>query len=501
MFVLLALVLAAPVVPAKAHGKPRPKPAPAVQQAPPPPLCSGDYADALPVERATAIVDSARAPFVYAVRNTATYEHVYYGRDGKLRRVYLRSTVHGTGFGYRVLNGETLLVTNEHVASQPDVTDDEHRVDGVPEGSKKVREQLKIVRDETDDYEPGHIALTRVLVDPSADIAVVKAHRQLGVLPYRIGRSGALRPGNLVQVRGFPLGAFPALNTGKVLNPYTQDSERQWNHADFVVDALLNAGNSGSPVFAISCRTAEPELVGVYHAGYTEAAALNAVVAIDQLREELDTLKVPKRDPAGHSEITASDRDRLVKGIFSDASKTLVFPFGGRAVQAQLTDPSTLRFSILDDDFPLVTQEAMALVDRGATGFGTLDTVAVTVDGQATEVPAQALEGDVKEHFERLYDLIWKQALGVVEYRTRLAKGKPSADAFAESQAVRARLRKRTGEQKELLNICTFEADRGSFGATRAPPLAASAVGPPAPSVSPSIETPVQTSTVGPARP
>jgi len=83
-------------------------------------------------------------------------EHVYYGRDGKLRRAYLRSVVHGTAFAYRIVNGETQLVTNEHVASQPDVTDDEHAVEGVPTGSKKVREQLKIVRDETDDYEPGH---------------------------------------------------------------------------------------------------------------------------------------------------------------------------------------------------------------------------------------------------------------------------------------------------------------------------------------------------------
>jgi len=33
---------------------------------------------------------------------------------------------------------------------------------------------------------------------------------------------------------------------------------------------------------------------------------------------------------------------------------------------------------------------------------------------------------------------------------------------------VRQRLRKRTAEQKELLNICSFEADRANFGAARA---------------------------------
>jgi len=206
-----------------------------------------------------------------------------------------------------------------------------------------VREQLKIVHDENDDYEPGHVPLIKLLSDPPSDIAVLKAHRQLGVMPYRIGRSASLRAGNLVQVRGFPLGAFAALNTGKVLNPSTIDSERGWSHSDIMVDALLNAGNSGSPVFAISCRTAEPELVGVYHAAYTDAAALNAVIAIDQLRDELDTLKVPKRDPAGlHADITAQDRDRLVKLLFAEPTHSITFPFAARSVVATLVDPDTL---------------------------------------------------------------------------------------------------------------------------------------------------------------
>src|SRR5438309_1468663 len=142
---LVIALLFAQVVPAKAVKKPpAPKP-PAVQPAP---LCSGDYADALPAEKANTILGGENQPFVFAIRNTATYEHVYYGHDGKLRRAYLRSVVHGTGFAYRVVNGETQIVTNEHVAGQPDVTDDEHPVEGVPLGSKKVREQLKIVRDE-----------------------------------------------------------------------------------------------------------------------------------------------------------------------------------------------------------------------------------------------------------------------------------------------------------------------------------------------------------------
>ncbi len=477
LFTALALALALPALAKGKNKPPKAQPKPAAAPAPHPALCSGDYADALPPEKASPILDTAREAFVFAIRNTATYERVYYGRDGKLRRAYLRSLVHGSGFAYRIVNGETHLVTNEHVASQPEVTDEEHPVDGVPMGSKKVREQLKIVRDETDDYEPGHVLLTKLLVDAQADIAVLKARKLLPVMPYRIGRSGALRAGNLVQVRGFPLGAFAALNTGKVLNPLTQDTERGWNHVDFMIDALLASGNSGSPVFAISCRTSEPELVGIYHAGYTDAAALNAVVAVDQLREELETLKVPKRDPAGvHNEITAQDRDRLIKQLLAETTRSLTFPFGGRSVVVALSDPQTIRFSILDDDYPLSTREAMALVDRGANGFGTLDSVVVPVDGQSTEAPVQALEGDVHEHFDKLYESLWRQVLGVADYRSRLAKGRLSADAFAEAQAARARIRKRTPEQKELLNTCAFEADRANFGVARV--QAAAAVSP-----------------------
>ena len=461
MVVLLAaLVLAAPGPPAKSRAK-KPPVAPAAAAATQkPPLCEADYADAVPTAIASQVLDGVREQFVFSIRNTATYEHVYYGRDGKLRRGYVRSVVHGTGFAYRVRDGETLIITNQHVAERPEVTDDEHGVDGVPPGSKKVREQLKIVRNEDDDYEPGHVPLAKVLSDAAADIAIVKAHKLLPLMPFRFGRSSALRPGNLVQVRGFPLGAFSAVSVGKVVNPYTEDTEKGWSHSDFVIDALLSAGNSGSPVFAVSCRTSEPELVGVFHAGYAEAAALNVVVGIDQLREELDTLRVPRRDGGLRSEITAQDRDRVVKELFAEQSRTLIFPFGGRAVLAQLADPGTLRFAVLDDDYPMVTREALALVDRSQSGFGTLDTIVVLVDGAPAEVPGSALEPEMRDHFEKLYDSLWHQLLGVVDYRARLSRGQKSADAFAQAQQARGRLRKKVAEQKEQLGLAVFEADR-----------------------------------------
>ena len=467
---------AAAAAAAKKKGKPG-----AVAPQPPatPPICQGDYASALPPEVASRVVDS-KEQFIYAVRSTATYERVYYGRDGKLRKQYLRAVAHGTAFALRVVNGETLLVTNEHVASRPDVTDEEHTVDGIPPGAKKVREQLKIVRDESDDYEPGHLPLTKVLSDPAADLAVIKAKKILPVMPFRLGRSGALRAGNLAQVRGFPLGAFPALSQGKVINPYTEDTDKAWSHHDFVIDALLSSGNSGSPVFAISCHTGEPELVGVFHAGYTDATALNVVVAIDQLKEELETLKVVKRDLAGaRLEITAADRDTLIEELLEAPAHQLIIPFGGRAVEVVLGEPTTLRFSILEEEYPLGLQETMALIDHSASGFGTLDAVSWLMDHESVEVPVGALDADTREHFERLYDGLWHQLLSVNDYRIRAARGRASADAFADAQAVRSRLKKKVNDQKELLGLCAYDADRAGVPASR-PSVAAAAVAAPA---------------------
>ena len=134
-------------------------------------------------------------------------------------------------------------------------------------------------------------------VDPLLDAAILKASQKLTVLPYKIGKSAALRQGNAVIVRGFPLGVMQAVSSGKVVNPYDRDQEQGWDHVDFVIDALLSEGNSGSPVLAASCRSRDLELVGVYHAGYKGHGALNVVVGIDQLAE---FMRKKKRIPRAH---------------------------------------------------------------------------------------------------------------------------------------------------------------------------------------------------------
>ena len=207
------------------------------------------------------------------------------------------------------------------------MTDARNRVAGVSEGCKRVEARLRIVHDERDEDEIGQIPLKLVAADPRLDAAILKASQPLPVLPYKIGKSAALRQGNAVEVRGFPLGLLHAVNTGKVVNPYDLDVEQGWDHVDFVVDALLSRGQLRQPGAGARCVTGKLELVGLYHAGYKEASALNVVVGIDQLREFMARKRrIPRASTEGPS-LSVTERRRLEQRL---ASGTLpIFYFGG----------------------------------------------------------------------------------------------------------------------------------------------------------------------------
>jgi len=165
--------------------------------------CPGRYADSLAVMRAEfrAREAQASADYVYCVRATAIYEQVSYGRGGKLRRQYHRKVRHGTGFAYRARDGEWLLVTNRHVTSYPEVTGDGVDLEGVPAGARKVREEVRLVANEAEPDGPDLPLLRTVVSDDALDIIVLASSRALHLLPYRFGRSAALRVGNAVLAR------------------------------------------------------------------------------------------------------------------------------------------------------------------------------------------------------------------------------------------------------------------------------------------------------------
>ena len=138
-----------------------------------------------------------------------------------------------------------------------------------------------------------------------------------------------------------------------------------------MVDALLSNGNSGSPVLAVSCKTGELELVGVFHAGYVQGSALNVVVGIDQLRDLMTTLK---RTPRNHGEAVATldDAARAHAGAAGGGAPTVpFFPFGPLVASVRPRSDGALVFEVFARDFPFHTTPLFAFEDlRQPASFG-----------------------------------------------------------------------------------------------------------------------------------
>jgi serine protease Do len=429
------------------------------------PYCTASYADdfaALSPAAREAEQKPQSQSWVFAIRTSATYECLSYATDGNLRRVRRKATAHGTGFGYRQQNGETLILTNQHVAEWPPVTDDEHRVDDVPPGCKRVSDSLKIVESERDTYDRDDIPLQRVVVDKSMDMAILKAHALLPTLPWKVGRSADLKVRNLVDVRGFPLGAFKATNVGKVVSTYDHDDEKDWDHVDFVVDAQLSPGNSGSPVLAVSCRTGEFELVGVYHAGYAGNTPLNVVVAIDQVRDMMTTLKKSQRRERGEaSNLDRKGRNHLVSGL--QGAVDPFFPFDGAVAVARARSDGVLLFEVMPPAFPVRSTPALVVEDLPAgpsEGFGQLGRVWVGSRFGLKHYPPDALDADTQALLERVLDGLRTNAGLALELRTASSLAARDREHYEQMGKLERQLRRAASAQADLGTALTDVVER-----------------------------------------
>ncbi|HEX3905000.1 MAG TPA: serine protease [Polyangia bacterium] len=309
--------------------------------------------------------DHPESVFSYCARNTAVYECLSYAADGTVRRNRQRSVLHGTAFAYQRQTNDTLLLTNDHVAAWPSVTDSGHPVEGVPTGCKLVSQSLALVDNEHDDYPRDDVPATVVVTDPQLDVAILRAHAPLQVMPWKVGRSADLRERNVVEVRGFPLGAFRATNIGKVVSAHDHDDYGDWDHDDFVIDALLSSGNSGSPVLAVSRATGEYELVGIFHAGYSQGSALNVVIGIDQVRDLMTTLKRSARERQEDLVALNGSGEKIRTAL--GPLKELFFPFGGLVANIRTRPDGTLLFALFSKDFPL-TSDPLLVLEDASTG-------------------------------------------------------------------------------------------------------------------------------------
>jgi len=395
--------------------------------------CSGAYAEDL-----SALSPKAReaerhmTSYVYAVRTTATYECVGYSENGDLHRTRSTQVAHGTAFAYRKDGNDTLLLTNEHVAEWPLLQN----------GCKRISEALRIVDDDKDDYAADDIVLTRVVVDPALDVAVLRAHQQLPVLPWKIGTSAALAPQQAVEVRGFPLGEFQATNIGKVISVHEHDDQGDWDHDDFVVDALLTSGGSGSPVLAVSCKTGELELVGIFHAHYNAASALNVVIGIDQVRDLMTTLQRTPHPAEAPIALDAPARTHLVDAVRSSADPPF-FPLGPLVASVAVRGDGALVFAVYPSDFPHVTRPLVVLEDGGAAGaFGKLDHAYIGLH------PYTGDDADIQALLGRTLDALRRDAIASLELRS--APTPASRDAYQQAARRRRSYQRMIDGQRDL---------------------------------------------------
>jgi S1-C subfamily serine protease len=392
------------------------------QAATPPagPFCTGAYADELTTLSADAQTFD-RSPdgvFSYCTRNTAMYECLSYARDGSVRHDRRKAVLHGTAFAYKKQGNDTFLLTNDHVAAWPAVTDAQHVVDGIPAGCKKVSEALALVDDEHDSYARDDALVTRVVTDPQLDVAILKTQAALHVMPWKVGRSAALRERNAVEVRGFPLGAFRATNVGKVISATDHDDYGEWDHDDFVVDALLSSGNSGSPVLAVSCATGEYELVGVFHAGYTGGSAMNVVVGIDQVREMMTTLK---RVPRSHREDVVLDgTSRAAVQAALGTTMEMFFPFGPAVALVRGGPDHALYFAVFARDFPFNPEPIFVIEDVPAVAgsFGEPGRIWFGSTRGLKAYERASLDADAQQQAARTLEALRGDAFNHAAYRS-----------------------------------------------------------------------------------
>jgi serine protease Do len=425
----------------------------------PQPYCSGEYADDL-----SRLVSSAREverqPYSFCVRSTAIYECLSYAADGSVRRQKRRANAHGTAFAYRQQGGETLLLTNDHVAEWPSVTDEAHKVEGVPSGCKRVSDGLRLVDSESDDYDLDDIALTRVVTDRELDAAVLRAKAALPVLPWKVGKSSALRERNVVEVRGFPLGAFRATNVGKVISAYDHDDYKEWDHDDFVIDALLSQGNSGSPVLAVSCKTGEFELVGMYHAGYSEGSALNVVVGIDQIREMMYTLKrAPRTQKEVAITLDAEARRHLIEAAKSAPAP--FFPLGPLTAEVRVRSDNSLVFQVYPREFPRRTTPLFAYEDLPSTrGFGVQGRTWFGGDAGLRGYRNSDLDADAQATVTHLVEALRRDAIAFFDWRKRSREAAKSRADFDKLARVERTLDRTADSRRDLAQNAAEAADR-----------------------------------------
>jgi len=154
-----------------------------------------------------------------------------------------------------------------------------------------------------------HVVGASVLVaDPDEDLAVVQLEVPEGTdAPYQaaaIGRSSALVVGQEVFAVGNPLGLRNTVSRGIVSAVDRTGILADAQQAVLQLDASINVGNSGGPLFNL-----DGELVGIVTARRQEAQGIAFALPMDHVRGFLQALTTPDGGRSGVIGITLGPDD------------------------------------------------------------------------------------------------------------------------------------------------------------------------------------------------
>jgi len=136
-----------------------------------------------------------------------------------------------------------------------------------------------------------------ILVKPlrkfeSLDLAILHTDHPFDYIPFKVGDSDGLKPGNfvyiisypLLYINGYPPGFKKMVSGGMVSSTELTDENKLGNN--IIINAAVNPGSSGSPVLATN-KENELELVGIYHTPLRNAINMNLVIPINRVKKRL----------------------------------------------------------------------------------------------------------------------------------------------------------------------------------------------------------------------
>jgi hypothetical protein len=200
----------------------------------------------------------------------------------------------------------------------------------------------------------------------------------------------------------------------------------------------------------------------VYHAGYAGNTPLNVVVAIDQVRDMMTTLKKsPRRDHGEVSSLDKKARARLEAALPTVADP--FFPFDGAVALVRPRGDGALVFEVMPPAFPVRSIPALVLEDLPATGpdaFGQLGRAWVGSRFGLKALRTDGLDADTEAFLERVLEGLRANAILAVELRSASALASKDREHYEQMGKLERQLRRSAASQTDLASALSDLVDR-----------------------------------------